>query len=295
MHTTDYRLLHYFVEIVGQRSLSRAAKRLNVSVPVVSQALTDLERRLRTTLVLRGPRKFALTLAGQTLLEDARHMQLSAHRGINRFEEYDQSVRIRFKLTLPSELSISWLPGLLGAFHKSCPNVLIDVHVDDHRLNLQTTDIDLALRVTFVETPPTSRPPMTMPLELVRPPPNNRLPIEKQLQRLPLIGFSVRESGDTLFTRHKRSGELKRIQVTSSFSVNHGCTAAELVKQGLGIALVLESTALKGFEEQSLASVSKMLSYGWVRIEPMFRDALPNIGARLFVDFLETGAQETET
>ena len=165
----------------------------------------------------------------------------------------------------------------------------VNVHVDDHRLNLRTTDIDLALRLTFVETTPDPVFPMTMPLELVRPPGNNRLPIEKQLQRLPLIGFTERKIEDTLFTRHKRSGEVKRIQVTPAFSVNNGCTAAELVKRGLGIALILESTALKGFEEQSLAPVSKMLSYGDVRIEPIFRDAMPSIGARLFVDFLEVG------
>ncbi|MEU5397857.1 LysR family transcriptional regulator [Streptomyces sp. NPDC005963] len=67
----ERRHLSYFVAAVEAGSISEAARRLHLSQPSVSQAIQELERELRTPLVLRG-RKLTLTPAGRALLGPAR-------------------------------------------------------------------------------------------------------------------------------------------------------------------------------------------------------------------------------
>ncbi|MEU0990356.1 LysR family transcriptional regulator [Streptomyces sp. NPDC005953] len=67
----ERRHLSYFVAAVEAGSISEAARRLHLSQPSVSQAIQELERELRTPLVVRG-RKLTLTPAGRALLGPAR-------------------------------------------------------------------------------------------------------------------------------------------------------------------------------------------------------------------------------
>ncbi len=58
-------LLHMFVVVAEQQSLSRAAEVLGRGQPAVSAALKKLEERLDRKLATRGPTNFALTPAGR--------------------------------------------------------------------------------------------------------------------------------------------------------------------------------------------------------------------------------------
>lgn len=68
----DLRLLHQFVVISGQPTLSAAAAALGVSKPAVSQILTRLESELGVALFERGPSGLRILPAGRRLLELAR-------------------------------------------------------------------------------------------------------------------------------------------------------------------------------------------------------------------------------
>ncbi len=77
----DIRQLRYFVEILEQGSLSRAAARLNVAQPALSTHLRNMEAELDTPLLLRSRTGVVPTEAGQILLGYARtilHEQASA-------------------------------------------------------------------------------------------------------------------------------------------------------------------------------------------------------------------------
>ncbi|MFI1018639.1 LysR family transcriptional regulator [Streptomyces sp. NPDC020965] len=67
----ERRHLSYFVAAIEAGSISAAARRLHLSQPSVSQAIQELERELRTPLVVRG-RTLTLTPAGRALLGPAR-------------------------------------------------------------------------------------------------------------------------------------------------------------------------------------------------------------------------------
>jgi DNA-binding transcriptional LysR family regulator len=76
----ELRALRYFVTVADERHFGRAAERLHVAQPAVSQQIARLERELGTRLLDRSPRKVVLTDAGHRVLDAARDALAAADR-----------------------------------------------------------------------------------------------------------------------------------------------------------------------------------------------------------------------
>jgi DNA-binding transcriptional LysR family regulator len=68
----DLRQFRYFIEVADCLSFTRAAKRLHVSQPTLSQQIRALEQTLGTDLLVRGSSSIALSQAGIAFLDRAR-------------------------------------------------------------------------------------------------------------------------------------------------------------------------------------------------------------------------------
>lgn len=68
----DLRQFRYFVEVADRLSFTRAAKRLHISQPTLSQQIRALEQTLGTELLVRGTNGVTLTQAGVAFLDRAR-------------------------------------------------------------------------------------------------------------------------------------------------------------------------------------------------------------------------------
>jgi DNA-binding transcriptional LysR family regulator len=121
----ELRQLAYFVTVAVEESFTRAAARLHVAQPGVSQQIRRLEAELGTELFDRSARRPRLTTAGSALLPHARDALAASDAGRAALAALDGVVTGRLQLgTIPGIPSIDQ-PGLLAAFHAAHPRVEI--------------------------------------------------------------------------------------------------------------------------------------------------------------------------
>lgn len=84
----ELRQLRYFVALAEERHFGRAAQRLQIATPTLSQQMRALERNLGVTLVDRSrPGQLSLTPSGETLLQHARILVSRADRARDEVRE----------------------------------------------------------------------------------------------------------------------------------------------------------------------------------------------------------------
>jgi len=79
----ELRLLRYFIAIAEERSFTRAAERLYIAQPSLSQQIKQLEAFIGTPLLIRDKHRVELTEAGRTFLREARNVLSCAERAVN--------------------------------------------------------------------------------------------------------------------------------------------------------------------------------------------------------------------
>ena len=105
----ELRQLRYFVAVADELHFGRAAERVHISGPALSQQILALERDLGTDLFVRDRRSVRLTEAGRWLLEDARKILALA-------DGAEKRVRRQAAEASPLRLGyVSWLPGNVDA------------------------------------------------------------------------------------------------------------------------------------------------------------------------------------
>ncbi|MFB9147222.1 LysR family transcriptional regulator [Halomonas alkalicola] len=127
--TLDWNLLRTFVSIVQEKSISRAAQRLNLSQPAVSLALKRLESHLGQSLIERGSHRFRVTEAGELVYRDALEIYANVARLGITVRETSPEVAGQVTLLLVSGIQCSFLDNVLRDFHEQHPRITCEVSV----------------------------------------------------------------------------------------------------------------------------------------------------------------------
>ncbi|MEV6823719.1 LysR family transcriptional regulator [Amycolatopsis sp. NPDC051102] len=139
----ELRALRYFVAVADELHFGRAAERLHVAQPAVSQQIARLERELGVRLLDRSPRRVRLTAAGQRVLDAARTTLAAAGQVRIAAMQVPTTVRIGTAAGLTARLERG-----IDALRERAPEfdvVLVDLPVEARLNALRQGDLDLAL------------------------------------------------------------------------------------------------------------------------------------------------------
>jgi len=129
----ELRHLRYFVAVAEELHFRKAAERLHVAQPAVSEQIRRLEEELGVTLLNRTQRNVALTAAGAALLEQARHVlgcaEMACHAARNARDQESMRLSIGY---LPDSLPPS-IPRAMRRLAASSPSVQIDLQTGPAR------------------------------------------------------------------------------------------------------------------------------------------------------------------
>ncbi|MFG3497592.1 LysR family transcriptional regulator [Streptomyces sp. NPDC047928] len=240
----QFQQLQYFVAVAETRHFTRAAERVHVSQPSLSQQIRALEKELGAELLRRARGNITLTDAGEALLPLARRILADADTARHEVQELAQLRRGRVRLGATPSVCTGLLPGVLRAFHDLHPGIeLLIEEGGSHDLvrELARGALDLALVVLPLPTPS----PALTTVELLRedlvvvssagePPPPRPVRIA-DLEGRPMVMF--RHGYDL---RDLTVAACRAAGFEPSFTVEGGEMDAVLgfVRAGLGLAVV---------------------------------------------------------
>lgn len=123
----DLRHLRYFVTIVEVGSFSKAAHRLRVAQPALSQHVRNMEMDLGVELLFRSPQGVRATQAGETLVRHARLIltQMEVAREAVRLGQSEPEGEVRFGL--PGTVSQMLCVPLLSEARRRYPKIRLRV------------------------------------------------------------------------------------------------------------------------------------------------------------------------
>ena len=241
----ELRHLRYFIAVADELSFTRAALRLHIAQPSLSQQIRSLEDEVRTPLLERTRRKVELTEAGKVFLAEARLVVAQADRAVARAREAGQQGRARVTVGFVPAAEIRIFPAILPRLRLRFPDVNVELRslpTADQEHALLRGDIDVAFMRRPVQSPLLkSEIVLTEPLVVVLP---GAHPLAK-LKRIP----PAKLNGEPFISTHPSfSGELHGVvenwfkahalqrdvaQVATNILLN-----LNLVGMGLGFALL---------------------------------------------------------
>src|SRR6476646_3375030 len=135
----EIRHLRYFLAVAEAGSFSRAADRLGVSQPNISQQLRELEITLRVDLFQRRGKRILLTSAGHIFEEYARSLLHQIENLLQELTIEPGQMRGALHLGVVPILNIALIPPLLGMFAAAHPGVSLTVE------EISSTEIETAI------------------------------------------------------------------------------------------------------------------------------------------------------
>lgn len=125
----DWNLLHTFMVIVQEGSITRAADRLLLRQPTISNALKRLEEQLGRRLIDRGPGRFEPTEHGAVLFRECEDICGTIGRLPQVMEDSASALTGELHIHMASHVVFPPLDDTLAEFHQRHPRVTLDIEV----------------------------------------------------------------------------------------------------------------------------------------------------------------------
>lgn len=237
----DLNEIQCFVKAVELKSLTAAAKALDLPKSSVSRKISDLEKRMGTTLVVRTTRALNLTDKGKQFFLTALPAIQEIEAAEKRIDTSRETVEGPLRITAPVEFALGPFPKMIAGFLKIYPKVNIDMVLTERVVDLVAEGFDVAFRMgelddsTLVakKLPPLNAHIVASPKFLrERGEPKSPSDIDDH----EWLNFST--DGTIVKWTLKSSEGRKTITTRGPLSANHFFVLKQTVIEGLGFAVV---------------------------------------------------------
>jgi LysR family transcriptional regulator, regulator for bpeEF and oprC len=147
------RALQYFIAAAEERSLSGAARRLDISVPAVSKLITALERTLGASLFERTVQGLTLTSNGEVYLEACQPLLDQLAAADDGLRGAAANVRGTLVVGAPQMLAQHCLLPALPRFHARYPDLQVDIRDVDDASAATANAVDICVLWGWIEPP----------------------------------------------------------------------------------------------------------------------------------------------
>jgi DNA-binding transcriptional LysR family regulator len=124
MQTSECKLL---VTLAGEMNMRKAAERLFVSQPALSQRLQSIEKSWDTQIFIRSQKGLTLTPAGEKIIEYAKEVIEQEEKVKEEINSLNTQVYGTLKLAVASIIGQHWLPNVLKQFVQRYPHAKISL------------------------------------------------------------------------------------------------------------------------------------------------------------------------
>lgn len=272
----NLKSLQVFRAIVEQGSMTKAAKQLCMSVPMVSKHLTNLEQQIQVKLLQRSSRNHSLTEVGRQYYQHCCHALDTLTLAKVEAQSGTVEPKGKLKVAVPVWFAMPFFAQLIAGFSAQYPQIQLSLYLENKHVDLIADGYDVALRVTANPQPNLIVKPLTkIPFACVASPmylaqhgtPYNEVDLVNHIGVLPnYVAVTT-----NLLTMHDS---------------NNTMMILEMVKAGMGIA-----TLPTWLVEDAVATGHLVNLFESPREEPILYAAYMNreflsVKVRLFIDFL---------
>lgn len=123
----EIRVLRYFLTVVREEGINRAAEALHITQPTLSRQLSQLEKEVGVKLFNRGAKKITLTNEGILLRRRAEEILALVDRTEQELIEQDEQVEGRVVIGGGELAAMQELPKIISSFREKYPLVTFDI------------------------------------------------------------------------------------------------------------------------------------------------------------------------
>lgn len=286
-----YTALQVFRHVAQLQSFAEAGRRLGLSPAAVSKNMAELEAHVGARLVHRTTRRMSLTEEGKTYLE---HVT----RGLDALAEADQSLcpvkaapSGTLRVSAPMTVTLTRLSTRIPHFLSRYPELALDLHLDDRRVDLVREGYDLAIRGSdhLEDSSMVARKLAVMPHVLCAAPSyfqaRGTPGTPAELKGHECVRFSL--SGHADEWAFSKDGRTERVTVAARYSVSSSLAVRDALREGYGLSLIPRPYVeddLRAGRLQSALDDWRSVDTTLYAVFPSRQHLAPKI--RVFLDFL---------
>ena len=289
----DLNDLYYFAMVVEHGGFAAAERALGIPKSRLSRRISQLETDLGVRLLQRSTRRFAVTDVGQSVYRHAQSMLAEASAAREVVDRLSAEPRGVVKASVPVGVAQQLMPKLLPEFLARYPDVRVQLHVSNRRVDVINEGFDVAIRVRtrFDDDGSLVMRSFGQIQELLVASPRyldraGRPTAPEDLGAHTTMTMGE-EEGRQRWELQGRDGEVRRVELKARVSGFDFPMLMELARQGLGITMLPETMCAEAVRSGELEVVLPDWRLPQGVAHAVFasrRGMLPAV--RVFIDFL---------